>query len=343
MSSKQPALLTEVGKLISHLYDEYGAQVAPPGLEALLAWVVSQDRNLVPQPDHENERLRHYSGPDNGQRRCRIATDLVEANLVVREQLSNGPNWTVLRPRGKPWTGKALIGLDNGGVPAFDETIDKYRPAGSGTPPAKRPAPVESLSGIVAGLKILVVLGNSGCGKTMMNAALVKHLCDASDDEDGTIWHFCFVSGKSETYEQFAQVVGKDKVMLIEGVDTDIKHEPKMQALRAFCDHALEHQRALNKEHGLHPDGTPKHRIFCPLDDLAELVMRALDAPVKGAWLRDFLNKVRESGLLVCIFIQPTCMKAFTKLLPWQPNTITMWMGDRGTAAGVNQTGGEYT
>jgi hypothetical protein len=296
----------------------------------------------MPQPDHENPRLRHYSGRLNVARRWRFASVHLCDTHCAHETLNNRQNWTVLRPRDKPWTGKAFVGFDKEGQPEFHNTIDKYRQAGSGTPPRKTPAPAGSLSGIVAALKILIVLGNSGCGKTVMNAALVQHLSDASDDEDGTIWHFCFVFGKFETYRQFAQVVGEDKVLLIEGVDTE-KHEPKMQTLRAFCEHALKQQRALTDEHGVHTDGTPKHRIFCPLDDLAELVKRALTTRGKGAWLPDFLNKVRESGLLICIFLQPTCMSTFTKLLEWQPNTITMWMGDRGTAAGVNQTGGEYT
>jgi hypothetical protein len=293
----------------------------------------------MPHPDHDNKRLRHYNGPDNLNRRNKFARDHLN-KLCAHETLKNRQNWTVLRPLGKPWAGKAFVGYKEG-QPKFGTIDNKHRQPGSATRPKRMPAKTGSLCGIVAVKKILVVLGNSGCGKTVLNAALAQCLCDASDDEDGTIWHFIFVFGKFESHQQFAQVIGEAKALLIDGVDTD-KHAPKMKALRGLLEHALQQQRDLNAEHGHHPDGTPKHRSVCPLDDLAELVKQALTTRGKGAWLPDFLNKVRESGLLICIFMQPTCMPTFSKLLQWEPSTITMWMGNNNTSA-VNLTDGKYT
>jgi len=233
---------------------------------------------------------------------------------------------TALRPLGTTDRAtKLLMRFDDAGQPVFMAMPQEQR-ALVGAPRPK-PTCIDTISNFEYDFnfnKLLLLVGGTGAGKTIMFMDLVDQLVNYCSDTQVLV---TVASGKHESAHQF-NAIFHGKVAEIEGTDCGNPARPKMNELRSFMEWAYSMQQRLNDTHGFFPDGRPKFRVAAVMDDFEELLGEILSLRSKGSWLKDVLNKSRESGVFFLFAGQGKNKTVFQKLAEFPLQIMLMWTMD---------------
>ena len=328
------ALMRNVQRFVVTIFETHGAEVSSTAFEQVIRTIILSNPGLyVEQPS--DPLKNNFDGTKNAQRRSQlIAKHLTGTHTNAVSQLCEfcilrnplGGMMTALRPLGTTDRAtKLLMRFDDAGQPVFMAMPQEQR-ALVGAPRPK-PTCIDTISNFEYEFnfnKLLLLVGGTGAGKTIMFMDLVDQLVNYCSDTQVLV---TVASGKHESAHQF-NAIFHGKVAEIEGTDCGNPARPKMNELRSFMEWAYSMQQRLNDTHGFFPDGRPKFRVAAVMDDFEELLGEILSLRSKGSWLKDVLNKSRESGVFFLFAGQGKNKTVFQKLAEFPLQIMLMWTMD---------------